>query len=107
MLPGGEPIQPETKLGFKEAVNFFLSMSLVTGLIFEMPLVMLFLQAIRICTWKTYLSFWKHFVFGLLVLSAVITPTGDMFTLIVFMMPVLALFFGGIVVCRIMAPSDV
>src|SRR5262249_29667084 len=34
------------KLKFEEAVNFFLSMTLVTGVIFELPLVMLFLQAI-------------------------------------------------------------
>jgi sec-independent protein translocase protein TatC len=99
------PITP--KLAMRETVSFFLSMTLVTGLIFEMPLVMLFLQAIRVCTWKTYLSGWRHFLVGLLVFSAFITPTGDAFTLALFMAPILVLFFGGIVVCRMMAPKDI
>jgi len=103
--PTGEAIPIDMKMSFGPWVSFFLSMALVTGLVFEMPLVMLFLQAIRICSWRTYLAYWKHFLFGLLVLSAVITPTGDAYTLIVFMIPVLALFFGGVIVCRMMAPK--
>jgi sec-independent protein translocase protein TatC len=95
------------KLTMQNTVSFFLSMTLITGLFFEMPLVMLFLQAIRICTWRTYVRYARHFVFGLAVLSAVITPTGDMATLAIFMCPVLVLFAGGILACRIMAPRDV
>lgn len=107
IVPGGETIRITPMLSMKETVSFFLSMTLVTGVIFEMPLVMIFLQALRICTWRTYLGAWKHFTFGLLVFAAVITPTGDAFTLSVFMAPILALFFGGILVCRMMAPSDI
>jgi Tat protein translocase TatC len=107
VTPTGEVIAVEMKMALKPWVDFFLSMLLVTGLTFEMPLVMLFLQAIRICSWRTYIAYAKHFIFGLLVFSAVITPTGDAFTLLVFMIPVLALFFGGILACRMMAPKDV
>jgi sec-independent protein translocase protein TatC len=107
MALDGKIIPVTAKLTMQNTVSFFLSMTLVTGLIFEMPLVMLFLQAIRICTWKTYLTYSRHFVFGLLVLSAIVTPTGDAFTLIVFMAPILVLFFGGILVCRMMAPKDI
>src|SRR6185436_11908638 len=81
MAPDGSIILVTPKLTMQNTVSFFLSMTLVTGVIFEMPLVMLFLQAIRICTWRTYLSAWKHFTLGLLVFAAVITPTGDAFTL--------------------------
>jgi len=105
--PGGDPVQIAVMPTLEHTVSFFLSMTLVTGVIFEMPLVMMFLQAIRICTWRTYLGFWKHFVFGLLVFSAVITPTGDAFTLSLFMAPVLVLFFGGVAACRMMAPKDI
>jgi sec-independent protein translocase protein TatC len=87
-------------------VSFFLSMLLVTGVMFEMPLAMLFLQAIRVFSWRTYVKYSKHFILGLVVISAVITPTGDMFTLAVFMIPVLGLFAGGILACRLVAPKD-
>jgi sec-independent protein translocase protein TatC len=106
ILFGDHVIEVPVNLRIESTIGFFLSMTLVTGLIFEMPLVMLFLQAIRVFTWKTYLSHARHFVFGLLVFSAVITPTGDIFTLLVFMAPVMALFFGGVLLCRIMAPRD-
>jgi sec-independent protein translocase protein TatC len=104
--PTGEVILVPVKLTIQGTISFFLSMTLVTGLIFEMPLVMLFLQAIRFCTWKTYLRYAAHFVFGLTIFCALITPTGDAFTLLVFMIPVLLLFFGGALLCRIMAPKD-
>jgi Tat protein translocase TatC len=104
--PGGDQVTIPSMLRIESTIGFFLSMTLVTGLIFELPLVMLFLQAIRICTWRTYVKFWAHFLFGLVVFSAVITPTGDAFTLVLFMAPVLTLFFGGVLVCRIMAPKD-
>jgi Tat protein translocase TatC len=107
LTPTGEVVPIDMKMSFGPWVSFFLSMTLVTGLVFEMPLVMLFLQAIRICGWRTYLQYWRHFFFGLFVFSAVITPTGDAYTLCVFMVPVLALFFGGVLVCRIMAPKDI
>lgn len=103
--PNGEIIRVPMRPTVEGTVGFFLSMTLVTGIVFELPLVMLFLQAIRVCTWQTYLRFWKHFVFGLTVVSAIITPTPDALTLTVFMAPVLVLFFGGIVVCRMMAPK--
>jgi sec-independent protein translocase protein TatC len=107
LTPTGERIVVDMRPSFGPIVSFFLSMMLVTGLMFELPLVMLFLQAIRICSWRTYLKYASHFCFALLVITCVITPTGDAFTEIVFMMPVLALFFGGVLICRMMAPKDI
>ena len=105
--PDGTLIPVPSMPTIEGTVSFFLSMTLVTGAFFELPLVMLFLQAIGICTWRTYVKYARHFLFGLVVLSAVITPTGDAFTLAVFMCPVLALFAGGTLACRIMAAKDI
>ena len=105
--PTGEIIPVAANMTISETVSFFLSMTLVTGIIFELPLVMLFLQAIRITTWRTFAQYRKHFFFGMLVFAAVITPTGDAFTLSVFMAPMLVLFEGGLLLCRIMAPKDI
>lgn len=107
LAPDGTIIAAPPKLAIQSTISFFLSMTLVMGLFFELPLVMLFVQAIRIATWKTYLKYAKHFVFALFVAGAIITPTPDAATLLVFMTPVLALFFGGILLCRMMAPSDI
>jgi sec-independent protein translocase protein TatC len=107
-IPGldGTLVNVAPKLTMRNTISFFLSMTLVMGLIFELPLVMLFLQAIRVCTWRTFVRAWRHFMFGLFVFSAVVTPTGDAITLLLFMAPVVVLFFGGILLCRMMAPKD-
>lgn len=106
VTPAGDVIEISMRPTIQGIVSFFLSMTLITGLIFEMPLVMLFLQAIRITTWRTFSKYRRHFFFGMLVLAAVITPTGDAFTLSIFMAPMLVLFEGGILICRMMAPKD-
>lgn len=107
VTPSGEVIEVAMRPTIKGTVSFFLSMTLVTGLVFEMPLVMLFLQAIRVTTWRTYSKYRRHFYFAMVVIAAVVTPTPDAFTLVVFMMPMLALFEGGLLICRMMAPKDI
>ena len=107
VTPDGQIIAIDMRPAIAPIVSFFLSMTLITGLVFEMPLVMLFVQAIRISSWRTFAKYRKHFFFGMVVLSAVITPTGDALTLALFMAPMLVLFEGGILLCRIMAPKDV
>ncbi len=104
--PSGEQIPIAMKLEFGKQVNFFLVMSLVTGLIFELPLVMLFLQAIGVCDWRTYLKYAKHFNFGMLVAITVFSPASDVYSITLFMVPVVALFFGGVLVCKLKAPKE-
>ena len=101
-LDGGR-IRVSAKLSLQSTVSFFLTMTVIMGLIFELPLVMMFLQKIRVVTWRTFSKYRRHFLIGALVLSAVITPTGDAFTLGLFMIPIVVLFEGGILVCRLTA----
>lgn len=104
-LPGGGtiPIRPAPRLD--NALGFFLTMSLVMGLTFELPLVMVAAQKLDVVTWRTFSKYRKHFFMGSLVGMAVLTPSGDAFTLAICMIPVLFLFEGGILVCRMMRPD--
>lgn len=82
-------------------VDLVLMMALVMGLIFQLPLVMLFAQKIGVVTWRIYAGYRRHFIMGSLVLAAVLTPTGDPVSLTICMAPVLLLFELGIWLCRV------
>lgn len=104
-LPGGGGIPVEVNLRLSDALSFFLMMSLVMGLTFQLPLLMVFAQKIDVANWRTYARYRRHFFMGSLVAMAILTPSGDAITLAACMAPVLLLFEGGILVCRIMAPE--
>ena len=79
-----------------EAVSFFLWMALSMGLVFQLPLVMWFLSVIGMVDAKGFLKYQRHFILGATLAAAIITPTGDAVTLFFFMMPILALFYLGL-----------
>jgi sec-independent protein translocase protein TatC len=101
-LTGGK-LPLEVKPTLHNAVSLLLTMALVMGLIFELPLVMLFAQTIGVVSWKTYSKYRRHFIMAALVIAAILTPTPDAFTLSLTMVPVLVLFEGGILLCRFVA----
>lgn len=91
--PGWVVVQ---KPNIPDAVSFFLWMSLSMGVVFQLPLVMYFLSALGIAGTGTFLRFQRHFILGATVAAAVITPTGDAVTLTLFMLPILGLFYLGL-----------
>jgi len=79
-----------------DSVSFFLWMSLSMGLVFQLPLVMYFLSAIGLVSAGGFAKFQRHFILGATIAAAIITPTGDAVTLTLFMFPILALFYVGL-----------
>jgi sec-independent protein translocase protein TatC len=94
------PSRPEWKIvqmpSVPDAVSFFLWMSLSMGLVFQLPLVMYFLSVIGVVRASGFAKYQRHFVLGATVAAAIITPTGDAVTLTLFMIPILALFYLGL-----------
>jgi sec-independent protein translocase protein TatC len=104
ILGGGfVPIQQNIRLS--DLVSFYLGMSLVIGLTFELPLILIFLQKLGISNWRTYRRYRRHFLMAAVVIMAILTPSGDMLTLGMCMIPVVLLYEGGTIVCWLMDPS--
>lgn len=77
----------------------FLVLILVMGIVFELPLVAWMLGRAGVLTRSFFSRFRRHAIAGLLILAAVITPTGDPFTLMVVFLPVYMLWeLSGILV---------
>ena len=80
------------QLSLDSYMDNFLMLNLVMGLVFELPLLAWTLSAIGILRRKFFSRYRRHAVVVLLVLAAVITPTGDPFTLMIVFLPLYLLF---------------
>ncbi|HTQ38032.1 MAG TPA: twin-arginine translocase subunit TatC [Pirellulales bacterium] len=90
-------IDPEPRIS--EWLSFVLFLPLGFGLAFQLPLVMLFLERVRIFTIRSYLSNWRISVLVIWVIAAVLTP-GDPYSIFFLAVPLMLLFFGGILLCK-------
>jgi sec-independent protein translocase protein TatC len=68
------------------------TMSLLMGLIFEFPVVVLFLTRIGILTPAFLREYRKHTIVVILIIAGVITPSPDVFSQVVVALPLYALY---------------
>lgn len=99
LLGFNEWIDLDPDLRLNEWLGFALVLPVVFGVSFQAPLVMFFLTRLHICTYKTFLEYWRAAVMVLAVLSAVLTPTPDAVTLLYLFVPMFGLYMLGILVC--------
>lgn len=80
--------------------DMFLLLVLTMGIIFELPLLVWILSKIGLLHKETLKKYRSYTVVALLILAAVITPTGDPFTLMVVFLPLYLLYELSIIVVR-------
>lgn len=73
----------------------FLVLILVMGIIFELPLVCWMLGRMGLLHRSFFTAYRRHAIVGLMALAAVVTPTGDPFTLMVVFLPIYLLWESG------------
>lgn len=81
-------------------IDTLLMMSLVFGIVFEIPVVSWMLARFGMLRARWMRRFRRHAVVAILVVSAVITPTADVFTLVIVALPIWLLYELSIVVVR-------
>lgn len=81
-------------------IDTFIILTMCMGIVFEMPIVIYFLSKIGLVS-KSFLKKYRRYaVVIILIISAVITPTADPFTMLVVSIPILLLYELSIYVCR-------
>lgn len=73
-------------------MDTFLMLIFIMGIVFEMPLLAWLLGKIGILHREFFKKYRRHAIVILLILAAVITPTGDPFTLAVVFLPIYLLY---------------
>jgi sec-independent protein translocase protein TatC len=82
--------------------EFILVLLFATGLLFELPVIQILLSLLGILSSKVMLAGWKNVVVGSMVVGAVVTPSTDPLTQSLLAGAVLALYFGGIGVVKLL-----
>jgi sec-independent protein translocase protein TatC len=93
------------QIRISEWISFAIMLPLLFGLSFQLPMVMLFLSRINLFTVKQYIAQWKMAVLVIAILSMLLTPTPDPMTMILMMVPLLALYALGIGLCHWTRPK--
>ncbi len=87
------------QIRISEWISFAVTLPLMFGISFQLPLIMLFLTKINLFTEKHYLSQWRIAVLAIAIISMLLTPTPDPMTMMLMMVPLLLLYFLGILLC--------
>jgi sec-independent protein translocase protein TatC len=87
-------------ISVKKFVSFCLWLFFGFGLIFELPLVMITLSRIGIVRCVTLAAYRRHAIVAITVASAVITPTPDIFNMLLMAVPLYLLFEIGLIGMR-------
>lgn len=81
-------------------ISLLTSMVLVFGIVFEFPTVVAALSAIGLVTKDTLVRIRKYAFCATMILAAVITPSGDPFSMLVVAFPLYLLYEFSILICR-------
>ena len=81
-------------------ISIFSGMVFMMGLLFEFPSVLAVLSHFGIVTREFMKRYRRHAIVVIIILAAVLTPTGDPFTLLVVSVPLYLLYEFSILICR-------
>ncbi|MDR0988960.1 MAG: twin-arginine translocase subunit TatC [Prevotellaceae bacterium] len=90
----------ENHLSLNSYIDNFLMLVLCMGLAFELPLVTWFLSLLGLVNRSMLRSYRRHAVVVLVIVAAIITPTGDPFTLTIVAIPLYLLYELSIVMIK-------
>ncbi|HET9133165.1 MAG TPA: twin-arginine translocase subunit TatC [Gemmatimonadales bacterium] len=100
-LLGFQPDVFNAMISYKEYFSFVTSMLLGLGLAFELPLVMIVLAWLGIFDARRYGQFRRFAVLGCFIAGALLSPGGDLVTMLIYTGPLLALYELGVLGSRL------
>ena len=87
-----DPANIQNLVSVNEYMSFVLQLVLLSGLIFELPMVAYFLARLGILTPAFMKRYRRHAIVVIMIIAAAVTPTTDPVTMTVFAVPMLALY---------------
>lgn len=96
LLGIGRDISIQPMVSVTEYFDLFVNVTLGVGLVFELPVLIFFLTLLRIVTPGFLIRNARYAILIIVIVAAVVTPTPDVFNLMLFAIPMCALFFVGV-----------
>ena len=92
-------------LTIEDYTGFFMSVILGLGICFELPILIFFLALFGIVDAKFLLRQYRYAILGIFLISAIICPLQDPFSMCLFAAPMLVLYFVGVCVAFLVHPA--
>jgi len=91
---GGYIVSPSVsnQIALTSYVGSITLLTLLMGLLFELPVLVLFLTKIGLVTPQKLKKYRKHVAIGILILAGIITPSPDIFSQLLVAIPIYSLF---------------
>jgi sec-independent protein translocase protein TatC len=96
LLGIGHDIKITPMVSITEYFDLFVNVMLGIGLVFELPVLIFFLTLLHIVSPSFLLRHSRYAILIITILAAIITPTPDVFNLMLFTIPMCLLYFMGI-----------
>jgi sec-independent protein translocase protein TatC len=95
----------EHMITIEDYTSFFLAVILGLGVCFELPILMFFLALFGLVDHKFFLKQWRYAVLVIFLVSSIICPLQDPFSMCMFASPMLALYLIGVLVAFYVHPN--
>jgi sec-independent protein translocase protein TatC len=96
LLGIGRDISIQPMVSVTEYFDLFVNVMLGVGLVFEMPVLIFFLTLLHIVTPGFLIRHSRHAILAITILAAIVTPTPDVFNMMLFAVPMCLLFYVGV-----------
>jgi sec-independent protein translocase protein TatC len=83
-------------VSISEYFDLFVNVTLGVGVVFELPILIFFLCLLRIVTPSFLVRHSRYAILIIFIIAAVVTPTPDVFNMMLFALPMCLLFYVGI-----------
>ncbi len=90
----------ENTITLTSYISTFTTLTLMMGIVFQLPVIVYTLAKVGLVDASLLKSFRRHAIIVIAVIAAIITPTSDIFTLTIVMLPIYALYELSILAIR-------
>lgn len=84
----------ESRYGIEHFINLCISILMISGVCFQIPVIIISLAACKLISVKQLLSIWRYVIIIAFTGAAFLTPTPDPFTMSILALAILGLYFG-------------
>ena len=79
-----------------EYFDLFVNVTLGVGLVFELPVLIFLLTLLRVASPRFLIRHSRYAILAIVIIAAIVTPTPDVFNLMLFAVPMVLLYFVGV-----------
>jgi sec-independent protein translocase protein TatC len=96
LLGVGRDVGVTPMVSMSEYFDLFVNVMLGIGLVFELPVIIFFLTLLKLASPRFLIAHSRYAILAIVIIAAIVTPTPDIFNLMLFATPMVLLFYVGI-----------